>query len=251
MGNEIGFSKQEFIDVWGQAGYIEDFYSYQSGHLEDVLDILSEYYNPNHICMDIGCGGGLWTKKYLSPNFKKIIAIDVLSKDSLSLSDNIEYIELDDRDYNCTGVEDESIDFAVSFGVFCHFPNSASQTYINSIYNKLKPGGTGLIMFSDFHRHFEHSRRHFNAKEALLDLLTGGTRSKKTKLTSSAIVDNAQELASDKNVQDKYRENDSCGGWFWYDMDTVNGIFENSNFLKYEDVTPDGFRDCLMAFSKA
>ena len=48
MANEIGFSKQEFIDVWGQGGYIEDFYSYQSGHLDTVLDILSKYYNPNH-----------------------------------------------------------------------------------------------------------------------------------------------------------------------------------------------------------
>ena len=141
----------------------------------------------------------------------------------------IEYIELDDRDYNCTGVEDESIDFAVSFGVFCHFPNSSSQTYINSVYDKLKPGGTGLIMFSDFHRHFEHSKRHFNAKEALLDLLTGGTRSRKTKLTSAAIIDDTQELAANKRLQDKYRESDSCGGWFWYDMDTINDIFENSN----------------------
>ena len=251
MGSKIGFSKQEFIDIWGQTGYIEDFYSYQSGHLDAIVDILSEYYNPNHTCMDIGCGGGLWTKKYLSPNFKKIVAMDILSKNNLSLLDNIEYIELDDRDYNCTGVENESIDFAVSFGVFCHFPNSASQTYINSVYNKLKPGGTGLIMFPDFRRHFEHSKRHFNAKEALLALITGGTRSKKTKLTCAAIVDDAEELSTNKKLQDRYRENDSCGGWFWYDMDTINGIFENSNFSKYEDVTPDGFRDCLMAFSKA
>ena len=108
-----------------------------------------------------------------------------------------------------------------------------------------------MIMFSDFHRHFDHSKRHFNAKEALLAFLTGDTRSKKTKLTSSAVVDNAQELALDKNLQDKYRENDSCGGWFWYDIDTINSIFENSNFSKYEDVTPDGFRDCLISFCKA
>ena len=81
------------------------------------------------------------------------------------LPENVRYIELPDRDYNCTGVEDESIDFAFSFGVFCHLPNSANETYVNSIYKKLKVGGVALLAFADFYRHFLYSEELWDGEE--------------------------------------------------------------------------------------
>jgi cyclopropane fatty-acyl-phospholipid synthase-like methyltransferase len=225
--NLSGLSKQEFIGAWGTTGFIEDFSAYKAEHKDQIVSELSKHYNSESSCLEIGCGSGMWTREFLAPNFGRVVALDILPRETINLLKdppiNVKYIELGDRDYNCTGVEDNSVDFVFSFGVFCHFPNSGAQTYINSIYDKLKPGGTGLIMFSDFHRHFKYSAVHF---------------------------DNEKSLMSDCNLQDKYRETEVFGGWYWNDMETIGKIFRNSPFNLYQDVTPDGFRDCLMFLSK-
>jgi len=132
-------------------------------------------------------------------------------------------MELSDRDYECTGVADDSVDFVFSFGVFCHLPNSALRTYLSSIYRKLKPGGTGLIMFADFNRHFRYSKVHFQ---------------------------NEAEIIGNPALQDQHREKTSFGGWFWCDIPTISSIIKSSPFESFRDVTPDGFRDCLVAVSK-
>ena len=44
MDNKIGFSKQEFIDVWGQAGYIEDFYSWDGSGNYSETSHWAEYF---------------------------------------------------------------------------------------------------------------------------------------------------------------------------------------------------------------
>ena len=222
-----GLSSQDFINAWGKTGYTGDFSGYQGEHKSQVISELSKYYNSNHTCLEVGCGAGLWTSEFLSPNFKKVIALDILPKNEVALSkrnlSNVNYIELANKDYNCTGVEDSSVDFVFSFGVFCHLPNSAVETYINSIYNKLKPGGKALIMLADFFRHFKYSARHFDKEESLM---------------------------LDYELQNKYREFDTFGGWFWNDFETISKILRNTKFNFYADVSPDRFRDCLMFLQK-
>jgi SAM-dependent methyltransferase len=227
-----GLSNQEFISAWGEGGYTEDFSGYQPQHKGQIVSELSKYYNQDHTCLEIGCGAGLWTKENLCPNFKTVTALDILPEEKINLlhnpPPNVNYIQLNDRDYECTGVEDNSIDFVFSFGVFCHLTNSAANTYINSIHNKLKPGGQGLIMFADFHRNFKYGGREF----------------------CDEVFGCIKDILADTATQDLCREEKTFGGWHWNDMETIGKIFNHSGFNSYADVSPDEFRDCLMHFKK-
>jgi SAM-dependent methyltransferase len=218
-----GYSKDDFVRFWGKGGYTEAFEAYPPNSLESIEQTLNVYFDKSHAAMEIGCGSGFWTKNYLSPNFRVVHALDILPQEEMSFPGNVRYQELSDRDYECTGVADSSIDFVFSFGVFCHLPNSALRSYLASIYRKLKPGSNGLIMFADFNRHFRYSKVHF---------------------------DNEAEIIRNPKLQDQHREGKSFGGWFWCDMLTISRTVASSPFKTFNDVTPEGFRDCLITVSK-
>lgn len=147
-------TKEAFLRAW-PGGYRENWEVYGSASgipLDVVLNkCLRPYYNKNHIALEIGCGLGFWTFDHLAKNFKEVIALDLL-KDIPMKPFNVRYQEVPDRNYSCHQVPDNSIDFAWSFGVFCHLPISAIQTYLNSIFRVLKPGGKVALYFSNSDR---------------------------------------------------------------------------------------------------
>lgn len=218
-----GHSKSDFLRFWGENGYTENFDGYTRHSLDSYLTLLKSYYNKSQDCLEIGCGSGYWTTNHLAPNFRTVTAIDLLPMGNRQFPKNVKYIELEDRDYNCTGIQDETIDFVFSFGVLCHLPNSALRSYAASIYRKLRPGGRGLLMFADFKRHFTYSTTHFP---------------------------NEENIIRDKSLQDKHRERTDFHGWYYCDRDTLDNIFKESLFSKVNDVTPDEFRDCILEITK-
>lgn len=177
-------SKQEMIRMFGY-GYYENWRCYEYDAEQEVVDYcIKPFYNQTHKVMEIGCGGGKWTLNYLSPNFKKIYALDVIPQ-ILPERTNIEYIELNDKDYYCTNIEDESIDFVWSFGTFCHFSVFACEEYMSNIYKKLKPNGKGVIMFANWPRNFVyknywtqtnihsiHGNWYYNDEKYTIEMLT-------------------------------------------------------------------------------
>jgi cyclopropane fatty-acyl-phospholipid synthase-like methyltransferase len=156
-------SKEQFINTWGPDGYRENWEVYinqakiEERQFADIM--LKDRYNPEHTCLEIGCGGGYWTDKYLAPNFKQVIALDVLPPVKFD-HPNITYIELPDRNFECFGVGNDSIDFCFSFGVFCHLSLEAIQTYLKAIFTKLKAGGECVLYFSNNDR-----RPHYEAEQ--------------------------------------------------------------------------------------
>lgn len=149
---EIDYHKDDFIKMMGH-GYVEDWFHYAYNAESQLVDIcLSPYYNKNGTAMELGCGGGFWTTKHLSPNFNKVYALDVIPK-TFTLPNNVHYIELSDKDYYCTGIENNSIDFIWSFGMFCHLSLDACDEYLKNIYNKLTPRGKAVLMFGNWNNH--------------------------------------------------------------------------------------------------
>ncbi len=119
----------------------------------DVDKCLRPYFCGYYSCLEIGCGGGYWMENYLISNFKHTIGIDVLPKLELdSVFTPYNYIEAPDQDYSCYGVQDESIDFIWSFGVFCHLPLHATLKYLEGCIRVLKPGGQAVLFFSNTDR---------------------------------------------------------------------------------------------------
>lgn len=147
-------TKETFLKTW-PGGYRENWevYGKMSGMAEDVLvaRTLAPFYDPAAICLEVGCGLAFWTDKYLAPNFKQVIALDLLPS-VLFKHKNIQYIEVPDRSYDCHGVSDDSIDFVWSFGVFCHLSLEAQAKYLQAIYQKCKSGAQCSLYFANIER---------------------------------------------------------------------------------------------------
>lgn len=150
----MAYSKEDFVKFWGNNGYKEIFTPYKEyGHNYETLykTLVKPFENNNHLCLEIGCGGGVWTNKLIN-SFKQVYAIDVIPRSPL-LHSNIIYYELNSFDYFCSNIDNNSIDFVFSFGCFCHLPNSALYEYIKNIYRVLKKNGNAVLMFADWDTH--------------------------------------------------------------------------------------------------
>jgi len=148
----VDITREQFIGFWGESGYQQVFDAgYDYG--KSISKILSETASGKTV-LEIGCGNGFWTEKFLVDKFEQIITVDLIEKPAaIANCDKVKHIKLECADYSLPGVKSRSIDFVWSFGVFCHFTNAAIDEYLKSIYRVMKKGGTAIIMFANWERH--------------------------------------------------------------------------------------------------
>lgn len=141
------FDKEFFVRTWGKDGYYENF-SYGVG-IERVCErCLYPFVNSTVRVLEIGSGGGVFSQRIWS-KAGEFTCIDVIPKPD-NFPPSVNYIELDNQDFNCTGVSNNSIDFAFSYNVFCHFSNDAIKKYLTSVNRILRPGGDFVFMLSSY-----------------------------------------------------------------------------------------------------
>jgi SAM-dependent methyltransferase len=143
------YSKEQFIKFWGLNGYTETWDGHKYNWSEKIKNFIKEQigFNKDKISLEIGCGSGYWTD-FLAENSNLVYAIDLIPRPEFK-NNNITYIENQDRQFNCSNLEDNSVDFAFSFGVFCHFSLDACESYLKDVLRVLKKGGTAIFMYSD------------------------------------------------------------------------------------------------------
>jgi len=107
-------------------------------------------------CLEIGCGGGQWSKFIYNLNvFDKIYCIDVLSAEHNNFweyvgsdkKDKIEYVHVKDFDLDCIPLD--CLDYVFSYDVFCHISYSGQTKYLENIYKKCRINCKLLIMYAD------------------------------------------------------------------------------------------------------
>jgi SAM-dependent methyltransferase len=170
MGNKKdNFHKEDFLSFWGNNGYIETWDGYKYNWSKKIQDfVLNEIGSlKNKDVLEIGCGGGYWTK-FLCENSNKVYAIDLLPQAPFD-ADNLIYIENDSVQFDCKSIEDNSIDFAFSFGTFCHLSKSACESYLKDTLRVLKSGGTAILMYSDD----ENLKKFFNDESIVASQIYG------------------------------------------------------------------------------
>lgn len=146
--NNGNFDKNFFIKAW-PGGYVEPGYGIGNYSVYNLC--IKPFLSADKTALEIGPGGGTFTK-FMFP-FKNLYLLDVVPKSSrIPDNENISYIELKNQDYYCTGVKDNCIDFAFSYGVFCHLNNEALKTYVHSINRVLKHEGDFVFMLSNFEK---------------------------------------------------------------------------------------------------
>jgi len=155
MTKEKDKLKQEldqFQNIW-HGGY---FTGYSQKRNQKGLE---EYLRNNvegSTLLEIGCGGGQWTKFIYELNiFKKIICVDALSEKHNEFwgyvgneaRKTISYFQI--RDFQLSDIENESIDFVFSYDVFCHISKSGINQYLQSLNLKCTKDAELLIMYAD------------------------------------------------------------------------------------------------------
>ena len=146
------FTKDEFINFWGTHGYTETWDGYEKNWTTYIMNIIHQLTKKDDVILEIGCGSGYWTNR-IHPTY----AIDLIPRPNIDK--NIIYIENDNHEYKCKTIQDESIDFIFSFGVFCHLSLSACEEYLQDILRVLKPNGKALLMYGDeigLRKHFKN-----------------------------------------------------------------------------------------------
>jgi SAM-dependent methyltransferase len=108
------------------------------------------YVNPDHDALEIGPGGGRWTRYLLG--FRKLYVVDYYAEVLQQLrttvkAPNITMIKNDG--YNFPNVPGHSIDFLFSFGTFVHLELDLIRAYLENIREILKPSGNVVIHYSD------------------------------------------------------------------------------------------------------
>jgi cyclopropane fatty-acyl-phospholipid synthase-like methyltransferase len=140
-----------------RRGAGEDLYGLQWGDpetrpgLRAVRDtFLLPYVNAEHTALEIGPGGGRWTRYML--DFKKLFVVDYYDELLAELRKNfvrpnMVFIKNNGTDF--PGVPDKSVDYLFSFGVFVHLDLDLIEGYLSNIRSILKPGGNAVIQYAD------------------------------------------------------------------------------------------------------
>lgn len=108
------------------------------------------YVSPTSTVLEIGPGGGRWTRYLLGCD--KLYAVDYHEEILIELRKNYDVAHLEVIQNNGTdfpGIDDRSIDFVFSFGVFVHLDLPIIEGYLKEIYRVLKQDGTAVIQYSD------------------------------------------------------------------------------------------------------
>jgi SAM-dependent methyltransferase len=110
---------------------------------------LRPYVRSDHSAIEIGPGGGRWTR-YMLP-FHRIYAVDyhqeLLEELKKHFSQpNIVFIKNNGTDF--PGIAERSVDFLYSFGVFVHLDTDIIRDYLLNIRKVLKPSGNAIIQYS-------------------------------------------------------------------------------------------------------
>jgi SAM-dependent methyltransferase len=141
-----------------QAGFPLPLYGLEWGDPDVVepLRFIKEryvlpYVNAQHDALEIGPGGGRWTRYLLG--FRTLTAVDYHPelldelKRNFGSHRNLRFIKNSGTDF--PGLDPQSIDYVYSFGTFVHLDFNLIEAYLKSIKTIIKPTANVVIQYSD------------------------------------------------------------------------------------------------------
>lgn len=109
------------------------------------------YVNPAHAAVEIGPGGGRWTRYLLG--FRTLFLVDyhaeILAEAQRALTrhPNVAFITNHGNDF--PGIGEHTIDYVFSFGTFVHLDLPIIDAYLKALGAILRPGANVVLQYSD------------------------------------------------------------------------------------------------------
>ena len=137
--------------------FSKEIYGHQWGDLDVVPPLrfirdryVIPYVNAEHNALEIGPGGGRWTRYLIG--FRTLYAIDYHSELLEELKKNfnkknITFIKNNGTDF--PGIEKGSIDYLFSFGTFVHLDRTLIEAYLDNMKPIAKAGANIVLQYSD------------------------------------------------------------------------------------------------------
>jgi SAM-dependent methyltransferase len=157
---------RHYGDQWGDPETTRLGYAWRKlrygrrlpGNLARVRERYVEpYVTPETTALEIGAGGGRWTRYLLGA--REVVVVELnreffayLESRFPEAAGKLRFYET--SGYELGGVEDDSIDFAFSFGTFVHIDPDGIDAYLGEIRRVLRPGGTASIHYADRSKRF-------------------------------------------------------------------------------------------------
>lgn len=126
--------------------------TYQPPLYKVLTRYVRPYIRPDVTVLEIGPGGGRWTKYMLQAKHLTLVELNTEFFDYLRNRFAAQLSKLrfyQTRDYELEGVESSSIDFGFSFGVFVHIDPEGIQAYLAELARVVKSGGHIVIQYAD------------------------------------------------------------------------------------------------------
>ena len=125
---------------------------------------LDPYISSHSTVVEIGPGGGRWTR-YMLPA-KHIYAVDYHRplldelRKTIGRQRNVSYVRNNGDDF--PGVPDGSVDFVFSFGCFVHLDRDIIARYLANIRRLLLPGSSVVLQYSDMGKPLARTNQGFS-----------------------------------------------------------------------------------------
>ena len=217
INNKLDTEIQSFKGIW-KDGFRTGYQSLRNQM--GIEEYLTQQLTDNEICLEIGCGGGQWSR-HLYSLVKSLHCTDILSPEhnkfweyiGLEKKDKITYHTVTDS--LLTPISNESLDFVFTYDVFCHLSLSTIDSYLENLYKKCKSGCKLLIMYADVHKFLKSEPRHIKNFEKEFNVFND---IEKLKIT---MIDDCDGKAKK-------------GRWYWIGIDNFIKLCEKHGFTILE-----------------
>ncbi len=120
-------------------------------YLRQVRDNwLLPYVHPDKVGLEIGPGGGRWTR-YMLP-FRTLYAVDFYPELLAELRKNFpqpNIVEILNHGSDFPNVPPASVDFVFSFGTFVHIDGDIVRSYLDNLRAAIRPTGQIVLQYPD------------------------------------------------------------------------------------------------------
>jgi len=185
MSDKLKKEVESFDNIWfggfcrSKMGHAEAIMKEEYGVQNDygktlifskfIEKTIEPYITEDTVALDIGTDGGFWAAYFHKA--KSIIGMDIRPAEHTGYFQNLQkwdivpneclskYSYHMNRDFSCSTLEDNSIDYVFSFDVFCHISLGGQEQYLKNLFSKLKPGANLFIMIADAEEYTSETMR--------------------------------------------------------------------------------------------